>query len=126
MASATHTHMIDGKAYTYPNNACPICKPDVTQQRDAGTQPTAYTKGNTVVLKFSKACMLTTTFWGKQKVFLMTMSSIARTADGKLIRDNANKPIWNKVTRRVPTDVLKTFVYELSVAVKNAEGNPSK
>jgi len=120
--SATHNHVIDGKTFTYPNNACPICGTSQPQQQQAPSPAIAYRKGNTVVLKFSKASLLTVTYWEQQKCFLMTMSAIARDAQGKLMRSQDNKPIWNKTTRRVPLGALKSYVYELSSLLQTVGG----
>jgi len=119
MSSGTHIHVIDGKQYTYPNNACSICNPPTTTTYGTPSQPTAYTKGNTVILKFSKASMCNVTYWAKNKVFIMSMKQIVKDSGGKLMRSGDGKPIWNAITRRVPPEVLKSFVYELSVLLKN-------
>jgi len=124
MASQTHIHVIDGKQLTYPNNACPICGTGQQPQQQATSGASAYLKGNTVVLKFSRASLLTVTFWTQQKAILMTMSEIARDAQNNLMRDEKNNPIWRKTTRRISVPILKDFVYELSKLISNVE-NPS-
>jgi len=121
MSVQTHVHVIDGKTYTYPNNACPLCNPQTQQQPPRTQGASAYTKGNTVVLKFSSACILTANWWDEGKNFLVTMSQIARDPSGKLLRDQKNAPIWNKITRRVSLPVLKTYCYELSKLVNAVE-----
>jgi hypothetical protein len=80
-------------------------------------------KGNTVVLHISGAFFATVNYYKEGGTYLLSVNEIARDGAGKLMRDGQNNPIWKKMTRRVPPQTLKDFIYQLSVLVKNTEGN---
>jgi len=117
-----HTHVIDGKAYTYPDDACPICHPErFTNQNQQRKLPRTYRKGNTVIIQVSRGTMSTTTWWSKGNCFLHTVRKMARDRNGRVIRDGQGRPIWNELTMRVTIPLMKQYIAELSKFINELE-----
>jgi len=118
----SHTHVIDGRIVTYPNDKCPICHPEkFATQNEQQKLPRVYRKGNTIIIQISKGIMSTTTWWEKGDCFLHTVRKMARDKDGKVLRDGQNKPIWNELVMRMSISVAKQYIAELSGMINELE-----
>lgn len=115
-----HVHNIDGKVLTFDNETCVYCHPERLQQ-PAPAQPSVYRKGNTVVVKVSKARMITDTYWGDKNVILHTISQMARDTAGKVLVDSDKNPIWNKMTVRLNMTMAQQYVMELSKLIQSVQ-----
>ena len=112
-----HTHVIDGKLVTFDDATCPICHPELPQQQQkqrTATQPTVYTKGHTVVLKISRATVMTLNYWSEGNAFLLTISRMLRDQNGRALRDEKGQPKWHKLTVRMNKTILQQFLTEAS------------
>lgn len=125
MSVQTHTHIIDGKTLTYQTGNCPLCNPKPEGSTTQKAMGTAYIKGKSAVLHFSKACYITVTYWTGGECYLMSVNEIAKDGANKLVRDGQGKPIWNKITRRMSKGLLNDYIYALSNLVKQIEGGSS-
>jgi len=113
-----HVHMIDGQSVPYDNATCPLCHPELQQQKPTA-EPQVYRKGETVVVKISKGVMMTTTYWKDKNVLLHTISRMQRGADGKVLLDTGKQPLWAKTTTRLSIAVAEQFVMELSKLIRD-------
>ncbi|RLG72878.1 MAG: hypothetical protein DRO23_09795 [Thermoprotei archaeon] len=111
-----HTHSIDGKLLTFPDDTCPICHPELVKQPKPETPkaPTVYRKGNTVVLKLSRFSIATLTYWTEKDLYLLSITKVLRDANGKIVRDNEGNLMWNKATLRLNRTLLKDWITQLS------------
>jgi len=117
-----HTHVIDGKAYTYPDDACPICHPErFTNQSQQRKLPRTYRKGNTVIIQVSRGTMSTTTWWSNGNCFLHSVRKMARDRNGRVIRDGQGRPIWSELTMRITIPLMKQYIAELSKFINELE-----
>lgn len=118
----SHIHVIDGKQLTYQDGNCAICGTAKPQEQREVFIPTAYRKGNTIVLKASKLLLGTDTYWAQKNVILHSMKRAQRLQGGGLMRDAQGKLIWESITFRLSLDLVKQYVAELSKLVQDVEG----
>jgi hypothetical protein len=119
-----HTHVIDGKIQTYDDATCPFCHPEKAQptsQQQKEQLPKAYRKGGTVVLKISKATVITTNYYEKEKCFLQSTERIMRDQKGKIIFGQDQKPLWDRVTVRIPIHTIREWLMLLSTLTSEIE-----
>jgi len=125
MSKGAHIHVVDGKNVPYPDDACPICKPEIIQTKAETQIPQVYRKGSTVVTKISKGSMGTFTYWEKGKCFLVSTKKMMFGTDRKVVRDSKGMPLWNNITYRLSVELAKTFVSELSKLIQDIGGETS-
>ena len=118
----SHTHVIDGKTVTYPNDRCPLCHPELYANRNQRRKlPRVYRKGNTVIVQVSRGTMSTTTWWNQGNCFLHSVRKMARDRNGNVIRDGQGRPLWNEQTMRITMPLAKQYISELSKLINELE-----
>lgn len=120
-----HTHIIDGKQVNFDDATCTICHPNAlpATPSEKETLPRVYRKSsNCAVLKISKGQVMTTTYWEKEKAYLLGISKMARDASGKVMLNPEKKPLWNKTTVRLSATILKEYITELAKLLADMEG----
>lgn len=121
MSVSQHIHIVDGKQVSYPNNTCPICRPETTQPSEAVKIPNCHRKGITVVVQTTKLQMSTTTWYEGGKCFLHSICRGARDGQGKLMIGQDGKPLWNQLTIRMNIAIAKEYIRELSKLISDIE-----
>jgi len=121
MSKAQHVHIIDGKVVAYDEATCPICHPELQQQRQQSTLPRVYRKGNTIIVQVSKGLMSTTTYWAKGNALLHSVRRIQRDANNRVIRGQDGNPLWIQLTMRMSIAIAKQYVTELSKMISEIE-----
>jgi hypothetical protein len=119
-----HTHTIDGKILSFDDNTCPYCHPEKAQQTPQEQKevlPRTYRKGGTVVLKISRVTVVTTNYYQKENSFLQSVERIMRDQQEKVILGQDQKPLWDKVTVRIPMHIAKEWLMLLSTLVSESE-----
>lgn len=119
-----HTHTIDGKIQTYDDTTCPFCHPEkaTSQTQEQKEQlPRTYRKGGTVVLKISRVTVVTTNYYQKEHSLLQSTERIMRDQQQKVILGQDQKPLWEKVTVRIPIHTAKEWLMLLSTLVSESE-----
>jgi len=124
MSSGAHIHVVDGKSVAYPNDACPICKPELAQQQ-AGRIPNVHRKGMTVVMQIAKSQMSTTTWYAKESCFLHSLRKMQLDSQNKVIRDSQGKPLWTQLTMRINIPLMKEWIVEVEKMMKELETAPA-
>lgn len=123
--SASHIHVIDNRQVSYPNDSCPICRPETQQQQQQmAFVPNVHRTGNTIVVQQSKGVMSTTNYWDKESVFLHSIRKIQRDADNRTMRGQDGKPLWGQLTIRMNLSLAKSYVVELSKLIAEVEKVP--
>ena len=121
MSKPQHVHVIDGKIVAFDEATCPICHPELAQQRQASRLPRVYRKGNTIIVQVSKGIMSTTTYWAEGKAILHSVRRIQRDANGRVIRGQDGNPLWTQLTMRMSIAIAKQYVTELSKMINEIE-----
>jgi len=121
MSKPQHVHVIDGKIVAFDEATCPICHPELAQQRQASRLPRVYRKGNTIIVQVSKGIMSTTTYWAEGKAILHSVRRIQRDANGRVIRGQDGNPLWVQLTMRMSIAIAKEYVTELSKMINEIE-----
>jgi len=117
----SHIHVVDNRQISYPNDKCPICRPEVAQEQQAQAIPNVHTKGQTVVMQVSKGQMSTTTWWAEGKCFLHSVRHISRSADNKVIRGSDGNPVWTQLTMRINIPLMIEYMLQVSTIIKQLE-----
>jgi len=118
-----HKHVLDGEEKYFPADTCPICNPQQTQPARRQREPAqVYTKGETVVIKVSKAQLMTIHWWKDGNAFLYSHKRMARNTAGERMLDREGMPIWEQVTFRLNVPLTKVLIHELSGLLQVAEG----
>ena len=121
MSGSQHVHVIDGKIVAFDEATCPICHPELVQQRQQSTLPRVYRKGDTIIVQVSKGIMSTTTYWAEGKAILHSVRRIQRDANGRVIRGQDGNPLWTQLTMRMSIAIAKQYVTELSKMINEIE-----
>ena len=121
MSKPQHIHVIDGKMVAYDEKTCPICHPELQQQKQQTTLPRVYRKGNTIIVQVSKGLMSTTTYWAKGNALLHSVRRIQRDANNKVIRGQDGNPLWIQLTMRMSISIVKQYIAELAKLVNDIE-----
>lgn len=109
-----HKHVLDGKEVHYSADTCPICNPQQTTQQRQREPASVYLKGETVVIKVSKAQLMTIHWWKDGNAFLFSHKRMARGVDGNRMLDREGMPIWEQQTFRLNVPLTKTLVQVLT------------
>ena len=117
-----HKHILDGQEQFFPADTCPICTKQPTQQQTQREPASVYLKGETVVIKVSKAQLMTIHWWKEGNAFLWSHKRMARGVDGNRILDHAGMPIWEQQTFRLNVPLTKTVVQTLTELIGIADG----
>jgi hypothetical protein len=125
MSNGMHIHIIDNKQVSFPNNNCPICGTAVPQPQAGAKIPNVHRKGNTVVLQITKLQMGTVTWYQKGNALLMSLRKASRDNQGKLLRGQDGRPLWNQITIRVTIPLMKEFTAEISKLMSDIESTPT-
>jgi len=125
MSNAMHVHVVDGKQMYFPNNSCPICGTLQVPQAKKAFVPNVHRKGNTIVYQATRLQMMTTTWYQKEQVFLLSLRKAQRDSKGVVIRQNDGKPVWNQITIRINIPMLKQLVAEYEKFIKELETTPT-
>lgn len=121
MSKPQHVHVIDGKIVAFDEATCPICHPELVQQRQASKLPRVYRKGNTVIVQVSKGIMSTTTYWAEGNALLHSVRRIQRDANGRVIRGQDGNPLWTQLTMRMSIAIAKEYIGELAKLISDIE-----
>ena len=121
MSKPQHVHVIDGKMVVYDEKTCPICHPELAQQKQQTSLPRVYRKGNTIIVQVSKGLMSTTTYWAKGNALLHSVRRIQRDANNRVIRGQDGNPLWVQLTMRMSIAIAKDYVAELSKLINDIE-----
>jgi len=121
-----HIHIIDNKQVSYPNNNCPICGTAPSPAPQGQQMPNVHRKGNTVVLQVTKLQMGTVTWYQKGNAFLVSLRKASRTNEGKLLRGQDGRPLWNQITVRVNIPLMRQFITEIEKMIKEFESTPAQ
>ena len=124
-----HKHILDGKEQFFPADTCPICTKQSTQPTQQREPASVYLKGETVVIKVSKAQLMTIHWWKDGNAFLFSHKKMARGVDGNRILDHAGMPIWEQQTFRLNVPLTETVVQVLTELIgisKGVEGVPQR
>lgn len=126
---ALHKHILDGREVYYPADTCPICTPQQQTQQRERIPVQVYVKGNTCVIKVSKAQMMTVHWWEQGNAFLVSHKRMSRGADGNRILDRDGKPLWEQQTFRLNISQMRDFIkslQEISALAEGAKGVPTR
>ena len=117
-----HKHLVDGKEQFFNADTCPICNPQQQGQQRQRAPVEVYVKGDTCVVKVSKAQMMTIHWWSQGNAFLVSHKRMSRGADGNRILDRDGKPLWEQQTFRLNVPQMKSFINSLNEILAMAEG----
>ena len=117
-----HKHIIDGKENLYPADTCPICNPQRVIPQRQREPASVYIKGETVVIKVSKAQLMTIHWWKDGNAFLFSHKRMARDHTGSRMLDRDGKPIWEQQTFRLSVPLTKTLHVELGNLIQISGG----
>jgi len=126
MAVGTHIHIVDNQQVAYPNNACPICRPELMQQQQALSIPNVHRKGVTVVMQVARSQMSTTTWYAKESCFLHSLRKMQLDANNKVMRDQTGKPLWTQLTMRINIPLMREWINEMLKLIKEFESQPTQ
>jgi len=122
MSQQYHKHVLDGKEVYYNAETCPICVPQQQTQQQERAPAEVYNKGNTCIIKVSKAQLMTIHWWAKGNAFLFSHKRMARDQKGNRILDRDGKVIWEQVTFRLNVSLTRKLISSLQELVTQTEG----
>jgi len=121
MSAGQHIHVIDGKQLSYPNDRCPICRPEIAQPSAEQKIPNVHRTGNTIVYQATKLQMATTNYYAEGKCLLHSVRKAQRDANNKLVIGADGKPLWNQITIRYSMSLMKDYVNEVLKLIHDVE-----
>jgi len=122
MSQQYHKHVLDGKEVYYNAETCPICVPQQPTQERERAPAEIYLKGDTLVIKVSKAQLMTVHHWAKGNAFLYSLKRMARDQKGNRILDRDGKVIWEQQTFRLNVPQTREVIKGLQELVTQSEG----
>jgi len=117
----SHIHVIDNRQVSYPNNACPICRPETVQPSTEGKIPNVHRTADTIVYQASKLQMTTTNWYAEGNCFLHSIRRAQRDSNNKLMIGSDGKPLWNQLTIRINMALMKDYINEVLKLMKDVE-----
>jgi len=119
-----HTHTIDNKVIEFDDTTCSICHPvtaETPKEEKREILRRVYRKGNTVVLKQSKMTLITTTYWAKENLYLITFQRMLTDNDGKIVFGADRQPQWTHITLRMTAQIYQQWLQECSILINDTQ-----